>query len=350
MQTEANEREAFLPDFCAGQSVLVVVVGAELLAIVLTLVGGLYDDLSVARFARVSLFVQWVALASAGVLCLLKHWLSALPRAWASTLVVAVVVIATFVFSLAWRLALAWVVATTDPDYAVWDQRIWVHVTIAAVITGVMMRYFYVQEQLKRKERAELNSRIQALQSRIRPHFLFNSMNIIASLIAVDPDTAEKVVEDMSRLFRASLKEAGHEVPLADELDLCRRYIHIEQLRLGDRLQVEWDLDGLDQHAVTVPLLTLQPLLENAIYHGIQPLARGGTVQVHAEVRDEMVRLSVSNALPEQHSQHGGNRMALDNIRHRLTALYGQRARVSARELDYRYEVEIVYPNARARG
>jgi two-component system sensor histidine kinase AlgZ len=347
MQNEEDNREAFLPDFCSGPSVLVVVVGAELLAIVLTLVGGLYDDLSVARFARVSLFVQWVALASAGALCLLKDWLSALPRAWASTLVVAVAVVATFVFSMGWRLVLAWVLATTDPDYAVWDQRILVHVAIAAVITGVMMRYFYVQEQLKRQERAELNSRIQALQSRIRPHFLFNSMNIIASLIAVDPDTAEKVVEDMSRLFRASLKEAGHEVPLAEELDLCRRYIHIEQLRLGDRLQVEWHLEGLDQDQLTVPLLTLQPLLENAIYHGIQPLSGGGTVQVRGEVCDDMVRLSVSNALPDTHGQHGGNRMALDNIRHRLTALYGGRARVRSRELDDRYEAEIVYPLTR---
>ncbi len=350
METEEDNRETFLPDFCAGPSVLVVVVGAELLAIVLALVGGLYDDLSVARFARVSLFVQWVALASAGVLCLMKNRLSALPRAWASSLVVALVVVATLVFSIAWRLVLAWVLATTDPAFAIWDQRILVHVAIAAVITGIMMRYFYVQEQLKRKERAELNSRIQALQSRIRPHFLFNSMNIIASLIAVDPDTAEEVVEDMSRLFRASLKEAGHEVPLADELDLCRRYIRIEQLRLGDRLHVEWDLDGLDQDAVVVPLLTIQPLLENAIYHGIQPLPRGGTVQVRGEVRDDMVRLSVSNALPDTHSQHGGNRMALDNIRHRLTALYGERARVRSRELEDRYEVEIVYPVARTRG
>jgi two-component system sensor histidine kinase AlgZ len=340
----SQETRPFLPDFCAGQSVLVVVVGAELLAVVLTLVGGLYEELSLARFARVSLFIQWVALSSAGLLCAMRSWLSALSRASASALVVAVVVLATFAFSLLARLVLAWAVAPANPDFPVWDSRILIHVAIAAVITGVMMRYFYVQEQLKTKERAELQSRIQALQSRIRPHFLFNSMNIITSLIAVEPETAEQVVEDLSRLFRASLKEAGHEVPLAEEMDLCRRYIHIEQLRLGERLAVQWDLDALDLDRVTIPLLTVQPLLENAIYHGIQPLPSGGRVEVRAALEGDLVRLSVRNPVPEQSGQSGGNRMALDNIRHRLEALYGPRASVSAREREGCYEAVIEYP------
>ncbi len=108
---------------------------------------------------------------------------------------------------------------------------------IACIIAGMVLRYFYVQQQLREQEQSELQSRIQALQSRIRPHFLFNSMNIIASLISVDPETAESVVEDLSELFRASLNDAGNQVLLTEELELCERYVRIEQLRLGDRLK-----------------------------------------------------------------------------------------------------------------
>lgn len=350
MTRDAPPKNFFLPDFCTTRSVLVVVVVAELLAVVLTLMGGLYESVGIERFALNSLFVQWVALTSAGLLCAIGSVLDRLPRAWAATLVVALVVVDTFVFSLAARAMIAWAVASTEPGYPLWSMNIFVHVAIAAIITGLVMRYFYVQEQLKITDEAELQSRIQALQSRIRPHFLFNSMNIIASLIAVDPETAEQVVEDLSRLFRASLKEAGHRVSLEDELELCRRYVRIEGLRLGDRLHVEWDLDGLDTDKVEIPLLTLQPLLENAIYHGIQPLSKGGRVKVSAVVRDGMLELGVSNPLPEQASQHRGNRMALENIRHRLEALYGQRASVVSSAEDGHYEVVISYPLEKEQG
>lgn len=350
MAREDQPASLFLPDFCTTRSVLVVVVVAELLAVVLTLMGGLYESVDIERFALNSLFVQWVALTSAGLLCAAGDLLDRLPRSWAAIVVVAVVVLDTFIFSLAARAVIAWAVAATEPGYPIWSSNVLVHVAIAAIITGLVMRYFYVQEQLKITDEAELQSRIQALQSRIRPHFLFNSMNIIASLIAVDPETAEQVVEDLSRLFRASLKEAGHRVTLDDELELCRRYVRIEELRLGDRLRVEWDMDGLDPQQVEIPLLTLQPLLENAIYHGIQPLSEGGTVTVSAEALDGMVHLRVSNPLPTVASQHRGNRMALENIRHRLEALYGARASVASSAEDGHYEVVISYPLEKEQG
>ena len=141
------------------------------------------------------------------------------------------------------------------------------------------LRYNYIQRSLHTREESELHARIQALQSRIRPHFLFNSMNIIASLIPVDPDVAETVVEDLSELFRASLQEEGSEVSIEEELALCRRYTRIEYLRLGERLNIEWQIEDAVE-SVKIPLLTLQPLLENAIYHGIQPMPEGGTITV----------------------------------------------------------------------
>ncbi|MDX1802673.1 MAG: sensor histidine kinase, partial [Alcanivorax sp.] len=264
-------------------------------------------------------------------------------QAWAATAVVVLVVVDTLIFSIIARFILDWVLRDMGHQVALLDQDILVNSLIAAIIAGLVMRYFYVQEQLRQKDQAELQARIQALQSRIRPHFLFNSMNIIASLIAVDPDAAEQVVEDLSVLFRASLKSSGNEVTLAEELSLCQRYIHIEQLRMGDRLQVEWHIQ-VDAENVMIPLLTLQPLLENAIYHGIQPLSAGGVVNIRAQAREGQLVLSISNPKPPGEGHHSGNRMALENIRHRLEALYGEAVTLETRPQEQQYEVEIRYP------
>ena len=190
-----------------------------------------------------------------------------------------------------------------------------------------------------------MQSRIQALQSRIRPHFLFNSMNIIASLIASDPETAESVVEDLSELFRASLNEAGNQVPLQEELDLCERYVRIEALRLGDRLRLEWDIEESSQ-TVKIPLLTLQPLLENAIYHGVQPRPEGGTIGVRLWFSEDNVHVEITNPLPDEgaRNHNQGNKMALNNIRSRLMVLYGARANLSVATVNERYVTSLKYP------
>jgi len=198
---------------------------------------------------------------------------------------------------------------------------------------------------LRRQEKAELTSRIQALQSRIRPHFLFNSMNIIASLISIDPDLAEEVVVDLSALFRASLDEATSEpVRLDDELDLCRKYLHIEGLRLDDRLDVEWQIET-DTQGLRIPLLTLQPLLENAIYHGIQPLTEGGTITVNLKSDDDQVEITITNPVTNKENRHeGGNRMALENIRNRMNAVYGPSASLTTEKSQNSYITRLIYP------
>ena len=331
----------FLPDLCTTRAVLVVVVASELMAIVISLVAGYFEPFGFERLALTSLFIQWIALTSAALVCQLRGRLNRLPQAWAALAVVALVAFDTLLFSLLARALMSWVFAAAMPSLWHWD--ILANVLIAAIISGLVMRYFYVQEQLRVKDRAELKSRIQALQSRIRPHFLFNSMNIIATLIRIDPDAAEQAVEDLSSLFRASLKDSGSEVSLAEELALCERYIRIEQLRLGERLGVEWRIE-LEPESVALPLLTLQPLLENAIYHGIQPLAGGGVVRIAAAIEQGRVVLRVSNPKQDGTSAHQGNRMALDNIRHRLEALHGPSVSVSARSQQQHYEIEISYP------
>ena len=131
---------------------------------------------------------------------------------------------------------------------------------ITAIPASILLYYLYLQQQIRVRERVELEARIQALQSRIRPHFLFNCMNMIASLIGSDPERAERVVEDMSDLFRYALSDTQTRVPLSEELSLCRRYMALEKVRLGDRLSTRWEI-GDYGHGVEIPSLMLQPVL-----------------------------------------------------------------------------------------
>lgn len=339
-------QNAFLPDLCTTGAVLVVVVVSELMAIVITLVAAYFEPFDFERLALTSLFIQWVGLTSAALVCRLRTRLNRLPPARAALAVVGLVVLDTWVFSLLAHWLMDWAAGVPGGPYWHRDtltRDTLINVLIAAILAGLMMRYFYVQEQLRVKDRAELRARIQALQSRIRPHFLFNSMNIIATLIPVDPDAAEQAVEDLSRLFRASLKESGEQVTLAEELALCERYVRIEQLRLGERLRVEWRIE-LDPETVFLPLLTLQPLLENAIYHGIQPSVTGGRVTLSVGRDGRSVVMTVRNSKPGRAADHQGHRMALENIRHRLETLHGPTVQVETRETERYFEVRIGYP------
>ena len=333
---EPNPQHFAIPELCNASSVALLVLFSQLLVVVLLFAGG---EVTWVRFGLMSLFVQWVALVSAGLLCALRQYLSRMPLGFGVSLMFAVVLSVTALVGIVAEL----LVGSGELEWS----RLISQLLVSGIITGLALRYFYVQQRLRLQEQAELQSRIQALQSRIRPHFLFNSMNIIASLIAVDPDTAEAVVEDLSELFRASLNEAGNRVDLADELDLCQRYIRIESLRLGDRLQMEWHIEEADE-SVQIPLLTLQPLLENAIYHGIQPLPEGGTISVKVSYTEQAVHIQIVNPLPDpaQVRESQGNKMALQNIRSRLNVLYGSRAVLLTENDGQEFVTQLQFPKA----
>ena len=335
---DAGSKPFIVPELCNVAAISLVVLFGELLVLVLLFAGG---EVSWIRLALMSLFVQWVALTSAGLLCATRRWLSRLGLATGALTAFALVILVT----LSVGITSAWLLGGGASAANINWQTIAGQLVIAGIITALTLRYFYVQQQLRAQEQSELESRIQALQSRIRPHFLFNSMNIIASLIATDPETAESVVEDLSELFRASLNEAGNQVPLADELDLCERYVRIEGLRLGDRLKLDWQVET-PPSSVKIPLLTLQPLLENAIYHGIQPLPEGGTIAVRLTFDEQRVSVEIRNPVPpETHrSQSQGNQMALTNIRSRLNVLYGPRAELTTVQSEEVYVTTLSYP------
>lgn len=342
--TEGRGRQAanFLPDLCTPQAVFALVVVGELLAIALVVADTGLRKFSWEQLATTSFLVLWVALISAALICPLRPFLSHRPPLLAGSLSYGLVLLVTLVFSAVgqWVRSGHWFGALD-----LWSLGS--SLLIAAIFAGIILRYFYLQQQLHNQQKAELQARIQALQSRIRPHFLFNSMNSIASLIETDPHTAERVVEDLSDLFRASLAEPAL-IPIDDELAISRRYINIEQLRLGERLQVNWHIGDLPPGA-KIPSLLLQPLLENAIYHGIQPSAEGGTVELDVQSSDNQLQVTVRNpvqprVVPPTVERRRGNRMALDNIRYRLAAQYGSRAALKAQRYGDIFVTTITIP------
>ncbi len=332
----SGERQRFLPNFCAIQMVFAVVITAELLAITLTLA----SVESLQRFADVlslySLLIQWIALAGSGLLCITRGWLNRFSNTVAG---VGAWLLLQLVTLLASWMALQVLESGNGFEFILKNQG------ISAIVSALILRYLYIQYLWRQQVVAESQARFQALQSRIRPHFLFNSMNTIASLTRFNPELAEEVVYDFSDLFRASLSNAGRQSTLGDELELARGYLRIEKQRLDQRLRVEWDLEGLPEVA-PLPALILQPLLENAVYHGIEPSAGSGVIHVNGRYRRKKVNLSIRNTLPPglKASHRKGNRIALENIRQRLNGFFNNEASLIVAEVDGEYQVRVVFP------
>jgi len=332
----------FLPDFCGIRMLFAVVITAELLAMVLTLGagGGLADFWS--QLSTRSLFVQWVAIGATAVLCLARPLLRPLGNTATGVAAWMLIMLTATALSL---LAL-WLLPTLASHHGAPAFLIRA-LGVTAIIAAVVLRYLYEQHCQRQRELAEAQARFAALQARIRPHFLFNSMNTIASLTRADPARAEAVVEDLAELFRASLAKPGSLSTLGEELALAEGYLRIEAQRLGERLRVHWDLQDLPRQA-PLPTLLLQPLLENAVYHGIEPALDGGTITVTGRYRRGVVNLAVRNTLPGSAAQPAreGNRIAQDNVRDRLVGLYGEAAALVVGRVEGDYQVRLHFPCA----
>ncbi|WP_248794983.1 sensor histidine kinase [Pseudomonas sp. MWU13-2105] len=337
-------QEFFLPELCLPEALLVLVVLAELLVMVLVLAEPMPVGFDWVRLALTSLYVQWIVLLSAALLCGARAWLARLRPGLAGALCCALVVgLSLACTGLTEYFALA---GPTSAEGALGHYLR--HGLISLIMSALMLRYFYLQSQWRRQQQAELQARIEALQARIRPHFLFNSLNSIASLVATHPQQAEQAVLDLSDLFRASLAKPGNLVTWRDELELAQRYLSIEQYRLGNRLQLDWRVGTIPED-LPIPQLTLQPLLENALIYGIAPRIEGGVVRVEADYKEGEFILCISNpyddAAPRQVSS--GTQLALANIGARLTALFGPRASLSVDRRDGRHFTCLRYPCAR---
>jgi two-component system sensor histidine kinase AlgZ len=212
---------------------------------------------------------------------------------------------------------------------------------LCLLLTGFMLAYFFWRNRAFSPALAE--ARLQALQARIRPHFLFNTINAVLSVIRSEPKRAEAALEDLAELYRALMQDNRRLTTLADELALCRQYLNLEQLRLGERLRIDWDIERMPADALVPPLL-LQPLVENAIYHGIEPGAAPGTVLIRIERDKDRVRLLLANPYHPEHQHRAGNRMALANIRERLALHFDVEASLVTEVVGDKFEIRIAVP------
>lgn len=307
-----------------------VLLGVNVLALLAALVQA--ADLAgwFGRYVEMAAVVEPCLLISLGLLAWLRDVLRRLPIRLGQAVVLGVVAVVAASLNAAWQsLALA--------D----GSSVWREMLLAMAAVSLMLLYFELRGRAFSPAQAE--ARLAALNARIRPHFLFNSLNAVLSLIRARPQQAEEALEALSDLFRAAMRDPGALVSLADEIALGEQYLALEKLRLGERLQVVWEIAEVPL-TLPIPPLMLQPLLENAVYHGIEPAPEGGQVKIVMALRGDALVIQISNPTTGQLQHAAGNQMAVANIRERLALYYDLESRLEIDVGEQSYEVSIVLP------
>lgn len=339
----AAVRRPWFPDFCRLTRIAAVLAIAELVVLIIGFAPTGGARWTFQEFLAASAFGTWLGLSQAIIYCKARPWIESMPRVLGVTAALALpLLVAGFG---------AWSVQEIDVGLGtgytlplVYQARFIGGVAgLAMLISGLSLRYFYVSEQWNLQVLAQAKSEVDALQARIRPHFLFNSMNTIASLVRSNPVRAEQAVEDLSELFRAALGAGNAGSTLGEEIHLAERYLAIEKLRIGDRLHVDWQIGPDVPMELALPRLVLQPLIENAVVHGIALLAEGGEIGIRIHREGKRLHLDVRNPSPPNPGVEG-NRHAQDSIAQRLAYHFGNAVRITRHSQDGIYSCRIELP------
>ena len=338
----------WFPDLCRLPRMAALLGLAELVVVVLALAPDDAGGWDLARFLYASGFALWMAMAVAVLLCKLRRPLSRLPPR-PGAVVAVLVATATVLLGASVVHGLYSALGAGPLGLELWRFS-GGSAAVTALIVALALRHFYVSDRWAAQTEANARAEVDALQARIRPHFLFNSMNLIAGLLRRDPVLAERAVLDLSDLFRAALGAGEGESTLAAECELAAQYLSIEQLRLGDRLRVEWERREPLPWQLPLPRLVLQPLVENAVLHGISRLPEGGKVSIRLWRQGDCLHLRVANPAPGPGAaasplQRGAGH-AQRSIAHRLAWRFGPQARVTAGWSDGYYACEVMLPLA----
>ena len=351
----ADAGEPWLPDLCRLGRLATMLGVAELVVAVIALSPSGEAEWTLTRFVSASAFALWLALTVSVVLCVSRRWLSRSRPFLGGT---AAVLLAALIAATGAALVFA---VDRGLEYGMVPASVRVHrfvlgsAAITTLIVAVVLRYLYAVDGWQAQVRASARAEADALQARIKPHFLFNSMNTIALLVRRDADVAERAVLDLSDLFRAALGAGKGESSLAEEVELAERYLSIEQLRLGERLQIRWRKAEPLPWDLPLPRLVLQPLVENAVLHGISRLPAGGTIDIELSADRDCLHVAVHNPAPAPRERdmppipgpgaaRGGSGHAQRNIAHRLAYAFGPRARVTGRWHEGYYLAELRVP------
>jgi two-component system sensor histidine kinase AlgZ len=320
-----------LPSFCNLGVMLRTLVLVNLVLAAAALIrapslGAVWDELLLfAVFGEPMLIVSLV------VLCWTRPWLNALGYAGAYGAILA------FELALAWAIHQAAVSLMLGVELMPFVQ----FAALTGLVTAVALAYLDLRNRALAPALAE--ARIQALQARIRPHFLYNSINAVLSLMRSDPRRAERALEDLADLFRVLMADNRTLAPIGNEIELARQYLALEELRLGERLRVQWKIDAIPPDALVPPLI-LQPLVENAVYHGIEPSDTGGEIQIDVLLVGKEIVMELRNPFPGGGRHSSGNRMAIVNIRERLQLHFDAEASMRSEVKDGLYKVTIRMP------
>jgi len=341
VEARAEEEGASIhpPSFCHLRQLLAVAVITEVSVILVGLGRGGLPGWG--WFGLASVYALWMAMFCASGLCVNSGWIQRLSSsgAWIASWLIVVTLAAVFSYA-------AWLADNfVESERVLEPAALFVMRSVFAVglVAIVFFRYLVVRGRWRAELMAQAEARVQALQARIRPHFLFNSLNTIASLIHDQPDSAEAATLDLADIFRGSMRRADQLIPLADELQLARQYLDMEQRRLGERLQVDWRVDELPPGAAVLPLI-LQPLLENAVGHGVQTRPEGGKISVYGRSEGNQVVITIGNPVSPEGATPGGHGMALRNIRERLSLAFGPRAELLTNRDQQRFYAVLSVP------
>ncbi len=338
-ETIAVERGAYPPSFCRWRLLLVVMAVTQISVMLIGV--GKAGGLGLIWLGIISLYAQALALVTALGVCISRAWLGRLTArgAWLGSWVVAIAVALAFSYSA----GIIGTVLGAGPGREDFGMFVLQSVLAVALVSLALFRYLFVRAQWRAQILAQSEARVQALQARIRPHFLFNSLNTIASLIPEDPVGAERATEDLADLFRGSMRRADKLISLSEELKLAGKYLEMEQRRLGDRLKFDWQVTELPEGASVLPL-TLQPLLENAVAHGIQPRIDGGEIRVYGRSENDNIVITICNPLGPDGHRSQGHGMALANIRERLELAFGPAASLITHQDDEQFFAVLSLP------
>ena len=319
-----------LPDWRNFGVMLRVLLGVNAMALAAALIQAPEPAGWVARYVEMAALVEPLLLLALGLLAALRDVLRKLPLRLGQLTVVMLVAGLAFAQNSFWQ-------SLGFGDGANPLRPMLLAMAASIVLLG------YFELRARAFSPAQTEARLAALNARIRPHFLFNSLNAVLSLIRARPQQAEAALESLSDLFRAAMRDPGELVNLADEIALGKQYFELEKLRLGERLAVDWQIGAVSMD-LPIPPLMLQPLLENAVYHGIEPAPEGGVVRIAIEQRGEELRIAIANPTVAAGQHASGNQIAVANIRERLALYYDLEARLEIDAGKQTYEVRIILP------
>ncbi|MDP5459431.1 sensor histidine kinase [Alishewanella sp. SMS8] len=327
--------ELQLPDLTQGSHLLRVVVFSQALALILALAPYSSEPFW-SSLGTISLFIHWISLGSCLVFSRLQprlRFMSLMPFALAVQLILLSV---TFVCSY-----LSFWFLQEGNNVSFWTEAA-NNLIIAFIVGLVLIQFLIMYDELARSITSQQKAKLSALQARIRPHFLFNSLNTVAELIHTDQDAAEQALLNLADLFRAAMASAEN-ISLQDELALCKQYLALEQWRLGSRLVVNWQLPETIP-TLNLPALTIQPLLENAVQYGFETRTVAGVLDIKVYLGKKQLSIVIENPVATSHKKQNKNGIAIANIQQRLKILFGQSAQLTTYELADMYRVKLVLP------